>query len=113
MSTLGQLLQQIKDAEAKVNELRSKLEAEQKIERTQAIASARALIKGHELTAAELGFSAKTAAKRAPADDKRTTVAAKYRDPASGKTWTGRGKTPTWLTSQLAAGRTKQDYLIK
>jgi DNA-binding protein H-NS len=35
-------------------------------------------------------------------------VAPKYRDPASGKTWSGRGKEPKWL-----AGRSKGDFLIK
>lgn len=27
-------------------------------------------------------------------------VAPKYRDPASGKTWTGRGKPPRWIQNQ-------------
>lgn len=113
MSTLNQLQQQIKEAEAKVNELRLKLDEERKIEKTQAIAAARALIKDHNLTAQELGLSGKSPAKQAAQDDKRTTVAAKYKDPVSGKTWTGRGKTPAWLATHLAAGRSKQDYLIK
>jgi len=28
-----------------------------------------------------------------------TKVAPKYRDPATGKTWTGRGKAPRWIQS--------------
>lgn len=113
MSTLSQLQQQIKEAEAKVNELRLKLDEERKNEKTQAIATARALIKAHDLTAQELGFSTKSPPKHAAQDDRRMTVAAKYKDPVSGKTWTGRGKTPAWLAIHLAAGRTRQDYLIK
>jgi DNA-binding protein H-NS len=27
-------------------------------------------------------------------------VAAKYRDPATGQTWTGRGKAPKWIEGQ-------------
>lgn len=38
----------------------------------------------------------------------RKTVAAKYRDSATGETWTGRGRAPKWLE-----GKTKEDYLIK
>lgn len=39
----------------------------------------------------------------------RSTVgAAKYRDPATGKTWTGHGRAPDWIKS--AANR--DDYLI-
>lgn len=29
-----------------------------------------------------------------------TKVAPKYRDPATGKTWTGRGKPPDWIRGQ-------------
>ena len=36
------------------------------------------------------------------------TVQAKYRDPDSGATWTGRGRAPRWLN-----GRDKEEFLIK
>ncbi|MEO7160901.1 MAG: H-NS histone family protein [Polaromonas sp.] len=112
MSNLITLQQKINEAEATVNELRKQLEAERKGERTQAIAAARELIKAHDLTAADLGFSGKAGAKKV-STDKRNVVAPKYQDPASGKTWTGRGKSPAWLSAQLAAGRDKQDFLIQ
>jgi DNA-binding protein H-NS len=37
-----------------------------------------------------------------PAKQKRTShpVAPKYRDPATGLTWTGRGKPPVWIKDQ-------------
>ena len=37
----------------------------------------------------------------------RSNVAAKYRDPETGKTWSGRGKVPKWLE-----GKNKSDYAI-
>ena len=37
----------------------------------------------------------------------RASVAPKYRDPTSGKTWTGRGKPPTWI-----AGRNRDEFVI-
>ena len=107
------LQQQIQEAEAIVNELRKKLDEERKGERMQAIASAKELIKAHELTAADLGLSGKGPSAKRPAGDKRGVVAAKYQDHESGKTWTGRGKSPAWLAAQLAAGYTKDDFLIK
>lgn len=113
MSIVKQLQQQINEAEAKVNALRQKLEEERNNERTQAIASAKELIKAHNLTPLELGFSAKKPIRRVTPVDKRVTVAPKYKDPATGKTWTGRGKTPAWLAALVANGHTKQDYLIK
>lgn len=108
----GELQQQIDDYEAKLNELRKQQETERKGERSHAITAAKELIKSHELTAAELGFSGKGATKRSTGD-KRNVVAPKYQDPESGKTWTGRGKSPAWLSAQLAAGRDKQEFLIK
>lgn len=39
------------------------------------------------------------------------TVAPKYRH--EGNTWTGRGKTPTWLTALISTGKSKHDFLIK
>lgn len=37
---------------------------------------------------------------RAPSVNKGSKVAAKYRDPATGATWTGRGKAPKWIADQ-------------
>ena len=112
MTKSNELQQQINEYEAKLNELRKQQDTERKGERTQAIAAAKELIKTHDLTTSELGFSGKGSAKRV-SGDKRNVVAPKYQDPASGKTWTGRGKSPAWLSTQLAAGREKQEFLIQ
>ncbi|CAM3545516.1 H-NS histone family protein [Polaromonas hydrogenivorans] len=112
MTKSNELQQQIDDYEAKLNELRKQQDAERKGERTQAISAAKELIKTYDLTASDLGFSGKGTAKKVTSD-KRNVVAPKYQDPASGKTWTGRGKSPAWLSAQLAAGRDKQEFLIQ
>lgn len=112
MSNISPLQQQLNEAEAAINELRKQVDAERKGERTQAIAAARELIKTHDLSASDLGFSGKGAIKRATGD-KRNVVAPKYKDPDSEKTWTGRGKTPAWLSAQLTAGREKHEFLIQ
>lgn len=39
---------------------------------------------------------------------KRSSVAAKYRDPSSGQTWTGRGRAPRWLDAKR-----KDEFLIQ
>ena len=41
----------------------------------------------------------------------RRKIAPKYRGP-DGKTWTGRGMTPRWLTSELKDGKKLEDFLI-
>lgn len=38
---------------------------------------------------------------------------AKYRDPATGATWTGRGLKPKWLAVALAAGKTLADFEVR
>ncbi len=46
------------------------------------------------------------------ASDKRAAVAPKYRDSATGDTWTGRGKMPKWLAAKVAAGASKESFKI-
>ena len=117
MSNVSALQQKLNEAEAIANELRKQLETERQGERANVIVTVKELIKTHELTASDLGFSGKGAAKRMVGEkrigDKRNVVAPKYQDPDSGKTWTGRGKSPAWLSAQLAAGRAKEEFLIK
>ena len=74
------------------------------------IAKARALIDEYGLTAADLGFAGKAAAPT-KASTKPAGVA-KYRDPVSGKTWTGQGKPPRFITEGVAAGKSRDDFLI-
>ncbi|MGA7804928.1 H-NS family nucleoid-associated regulatory protein [Bradyrhizobium sp.] len=41
-------------------------------------------------------------------------VSPKYRNPAEpSETWTGRGKTPRWLTAQLKSGKKLDDFRIQ
>lgn len=49
---------------------------------------------------------------KAEAVDKRSVVAPKYRDTATGSTWTGRGKQPTWLVAALMSGKKLEDFKI-
>jgi len=39
-------------------------------------------------------------------------VAAKYRNPATGDTWSGRGLKPNWLKAAIEAGRTIEDFAV-
>lgn len=65
--------------------------------RAEALASVRDLVNQHELAANDIfGKPAASASK----SKSGTTVAPKYRDPATGATWTGRGKEPAWIRGQ-------------
>jgi DNA-binding protein H-NS len=52
------------------------------------------------------------AAKAAKKGGSRPPVAPKYRDPESGATWSGRGRTPVWLATHLAQGRSREAFAI-
>lgn len=80
-----------------------------------------------DLTIADLGFSAAELAEAAGMGrrrrrrggdagdsraDRRSIVEPKYRDPASGSTWTGRGRMPRWLSQAVEAGRSRDEFLI-
>ena len=60
-------------------------------------------------------FEARTIAHRlAPPSTTRrkATVAPKYRNPATGETWAGRGKRPRWMQKAIAAGHRQDDFRI-
>lgn len=81
-----------------------------------------AVAKKHGWTLAELfGPGVPRAAKvakpaAAPKARKSTTkgtkVAAKYRHPETGQTWSGRGILPKWMTEEIAKGKTREDFAI-
>jgi DNA-binding protein H-NS len=59
-----------------------------------AVAKVRALVAEYGLTSQDVfpGRNSKSAVTKPV-----SKVAAKYRDPATGQTWTGRGKAPKWI----------------
>lgn len=59
-----------------------------------AIAKVRELVAEYGLTSQDVfpGRAAKSGSSKSA-----SKVAAKYRDPATGQTWTGRGKAPKWI----------------
>jgi DNA-binding protein H-NS len=49
---------------------------------------------------------------RAPAKSRRAKVKAKYRDPKTKETWSGRGRMASWLKAKQDAGEKIEKYLI-
>jgi DNA-binding protein H-NS len=78
------LLQQRAELEAKIAETL-------KAEKGGAVAQVRELVQQYGLTQEDIFGGAKR---------KGSVGEAKYRDPASGATWTGRGKPPRWIQGQ-------------
>jgi DNA-binding protein H-NS len=50
---------------------------------------------------------------RRPRSDAGAKVAAKYRDPETGETWSGRGRPPRWLAAREAEGRRREEFAVE
>jgi DNA-binding protein H-NS len=90
MSTYKELLEQ-------KNALDQQIALARKTEANQALATVHKLI-------AEFGFTAQQVFPWRPAAKK---VEAKYRDPETGLTWSGRGRAPKWIE-----GRNREEFSV-
>lgn len=102
MSTLKELLNQ-------KAELDKAIESTRKQELANAIAQVRSLMQEYGITVADISGKSST---RAPSASKGGKVAAKYRNAATGESWSGRGLQPKWLKAALASGRQLSDFAV-
>lgn len=102
MSSYQEILSQIED-------LKRKAEGVRQQEMAGAIAEIKRLMAQFGITGEDLGLSSRGGAGKAK---NRGIVAAKYRDPISGKTWTGRGRRPGWVVDLEAQGKSLDDCRI-
>jgi len=102
MSILQELLNRRAELDREIEETRRN-------EKAEAIAKVRALMAEHDLTLADL--STRTTVKT-PAAASKTKVAVKYRNEATGDSWTGRGLQPKWLRAALASGRSLEEFTV-
>ncbi|CAB3967246.1 H-NS histone [Burkholderia aenigmatica] len=97
MSSYKDLLAQREKLEKQIEEAKSREYAEVLNDVKQKIAD-------YGFSLAELGLSR---AKAGKVGRPRAGVAAKYRDPETGATWSGRGKPPRWI-----AGKDREQFAI-
>ena len=81
----------------------------QREERGAAIAQIRNLMAEHGLTLGDLGQRGAAPKKSSGGGAK---VAAKYRNAATGESWSGRGLQPRWLKAALDAGKKLSDFAV-
>ncbi|MGC9200242.1 MAG: H-NS family nucleoid-associated regulatory protein [Acidobacteriaceae bacterium] len=86
------------ELQAQIAQLTAQAEAARKAEKAQAIAEIKQKMADYGITPDDLGSKRMHPSKGAP-------VPIKYRHPATGQTWTGRGKHPRWLAAEIAAGK--------
>lgn len=102
MPSYTELQQQIAELQAQAEEVRR-----QEVEKV--IADIKEKIAIYGLNAHDLGLNAGA---DAGAKKIRAALKAKYRDPATGETWVGRGATPKWMRAYLESGRNKEEFAI-
>jgi DNA-binding protein H-NS len=93
------------EIQAKIADLQAQAEIVKREEKEQAIAMARTMISAYGITARDLGLDKAPKLKSGPKVGNK--VSPKYRDPQSGATWSGRGKTPRWIN-----GADRSQYAI-
>jgi DNA-binding protein H-NS len=94
MATYKQLTLQLEKLQVQVSEAREK-------EMETTIAQIKEKIAEYGITAEELGFSSKRPVAR------KAALPAKYRNPKTGQTWSGRGRVPGWI------GKHRERFLIE
>jgi len=100
MATLQELIAQKEALEIQIQEQRQ-------AELSDAIGKVKALIAEFGLTQEDI-FGGARVSKKEKSEVIKAKVAAKYRDPISGKEWSGRGLPPRWLQ-----GKDKTEFLIQ
>lgn len=115
MDKLIEIQTQISALEKKAAELQAK-------ERDSVIQDLRAKMKAYSISLSDLGRGLGLKGKRAAAYNKfrqkrkksktKGFVPVRFRDPQTGETWTGRGRTPRWLAAHEQQGRSRESFKI-
>lgn len=96
MTTYAEYLEQIA-------KLQSLAEAARKNEINDAIKQIKELMQLHGVTVDDL-----SSARSSKPEKAKSTVAAQFKNPETGETWTGRGRAPRWLD-----GKDREQFRIK
>lgn len=118
--------QSLRSIEAQIRKLQARAQSLREKDRKPAIANIVRLMKAHEIAIEEIAeaFEKKRGAGRSAARDgaasaggtragkKRGTVPVKFRNPETGATWTGRGRTPRWIVDAESAGTDRSAFAV-
>lgn len=109
MTTYQDLLAKKQELDRQAATLEKALTEARRQERAGVIAKIREMMASNGLTVDDLQIKS-----RAPngSPTTRAKVEPKYRNVATGETWTGRGLQPKWLKAALAAGKSLQEFEI-
>ncbi len=97
-------MSQYSELKAQIAKLQAQAEEARRSEIADVVASIRQKIAEYGLNAQDLGFVEAARRGRPP---KKAPLPARYQDPKTGATWSGRGKPPKWI-----AGKNRERFLI-
>ena len=104
--------------EKEIAKLQRQAQTLQLKQRTPVISSIIRSMREYDITPEEItnAFNKKSIKSAAPkstlATPQKNRVPAKFRHPETGETWTGRGKTPRWISAAEAQGQNRSSFLI-
>lgn len=116
------MVQSLSQVEAQIAKLQRQADALKAKEVKEVVGRIRKAIKHYSLEPADLfggqshrGRKAVSSSPRprpTAARKRRGAGVPKYREEATGRTWTGFGRKPQWISEGLAAGKSLEDFLI-
>lgn len=117
MATAMKTEEQLDRIQQQIEALTSKAQGLMAAAKSKGIVAAKMLISQHGITAEDLGLvatgvvksPAKNAAAKKAGGRARGPKPAKYRNPATGETWSGMGKAPSWIAT---ARKPRESFLI-
>jgi DNA-binding protein H-NS len=112
MATYSELLAQKEALAAQQAALERQIAEQLNEQRAGAISQIKSIMAEFGVSVADLGSGKPGRAPKNTEGAPPSKVAAKYRDPASGKTWSGRGLKPRWLSEAIAGGKQLTDFSI-
>ncbi len=114
--------QSLKNLETQIKKLQARAQALRQKDRKPAIAAIIEQMKTHEISATELAeaLEKSSSARHGPARERspgngparKAAVAPKYRNPETGVTWSGRGRSPRWILEAEQSGTARESFKI-
>jgi DNA-binding protein H-NS len=107
MATLQELI-------AEKERIEREIQAQQTAQRDAALAEIRSIMDANGLSIADIGGGTARRLSRGTGDNptKGSKVAAKYRHPETGESWSGRGLKPRWLKAAIEQGRQIEEFAV-
>lgn len=96
-----------KELQEQIAALQKQAEEARKQEMALVVAEIKAKMAEYGITMEDLG-----SAVRGKSRSRASSGVAKYRNPATGEQWTGKGRKPGWLVQALEQGRSMEEFRI-